>query len=69
MLNNPKLILNFQTYNSLQNLENLLEFFCKSDLNIKKIFVTDNNSNINYDDKILLLKKLRRNILKISYLF
>ena len=57
MINNPKLILNFQTYNSLQNLENLLEFFCKSDLNIKKIFVTDNNSNINYDDKILLLKK------------
>ena len=64
MINNPKLILNFQTYNSLQNLENLLEFFCKSDLNIKKIFVTDNNSNIDYDDKILLLKKLREKYFK-----
>jgi hypothetical protein len=56
---NPRLILNFQTYNSTENLENLFNIFSKSNLNISKIYVTDNNSSFSHNEKILLLKKLK----------
>lgn len=60
----PKLILNFQTCNSLENLDDLLKIFCASDLNIKKIYITDNNSNLSENKKILLLKQLKRKYFK-----
>ena len=59
MNTNPRLILNFQTFNSTENLSNLFDIFCKSKLNISKIYVTDNNSSLSDNDKILLFQKLK----------
>ncbi len=60
MIKNPKLILNFQTFNSTTNLIKLFDIFCNSKLNIYKIYVTDNNSNLSYEDKVFLYQKLKK---------
>ena len=59
MSQNPELILNFLTYNSLHNLEKIFDEIFKADLKIKKIFITDNNSEIEDSKKIELVNNLK----------
>ena len=59
MSQNPELIFNFLTYNSLHNLENIFEEIFKTNLKINKIFVTDNNSKIEESKKIELINNLK----------
>jgi len=59
MSQNPELIFNFITYNSLHNLEKIFEEIFKTNLKVKKIFITDNNSDILEEDKIKLVNHLK----------
>ena len=59
MFKNSELIINFPTYNSMHNLEKIFDALFKSDLKIKKIFITDNNSDIPDSKKIELVNNLK----------
>tara|TARA_B100000795_G_scaffold259880_1_gene235229 strand:- start:1396 stop:2181 length:786 start_codon:yes stop_codon:yes gene_type:complete len=59
MLKNPELIVNLPTYNSIHNLEKIFDALFKSELKIKKVFITDNNSNIPDLKKIELVNNLK----------
>ena len=52
MSNKQELIFNFLTYNSLHNLEKIFDEIFKSNLKINKIFITDNNSQIEESKKL-----------------
>ena len=62
MIKNLELILNLATFNSMSNLEEILDALVKSGLKIKKIYITDNNSQISNLEKIELV-----NVLKSKY--
>tara|TARA_B100000767_G_C19765041_1_gene537127 strand:- start:1109 stop:1894 length:786 start_codon:yes stop_codon:yes gene_type:complete len=62
MIKNLELILNLPTFNSMSNLEEILDALVKSGLKIKKIYITDNNSQISNLEKTKLV-----NVLKSKY--
>ena len=59
MPQDPELIFNFSTYNSLHNLEKIFDEIFKSGLKIKKIFIVDNDSEISESKKIELVNNLK----------
>ncbi len=59
-MNNKKIIINIQVFNSFKNLNKIFKNIKISKLNIKKVIVIDNNSSLKLVDKIKIIKQIKK---------